>query len=83
MMNVARNATCSFLSEENEDQVSAFLAAHPAFRLVPLRKAAPHLADAVHSDNLRLTPARHETDGFFAAVLQRETLPAPPSPGGA
>ena len=75
-------ATCSFLSEENEDQVSAFLAAHPAFRLVPLRKAAPLLADAVHSDNLRLSPARHETDGFFAAVLQRETLPATPSPGG-
>jgi 16S rRNA (cytosine967-C5)-methyltransferase len=73
-------ATCSMLSEENEDQVAAFLAVHPAFRAVPLHEAAPHLTNSVHSDHLSLTPARHETDGFFAAVLQREALPAPPAP---
>lgn len=65
-------ATCSLLPEENEAQVSGFLAAHPAFRLVPLAEAAPDLAVAA-GDYLTLTPARHDTDGFFAAVLQRES----------
>lgn len=65
-------ATCSVLTEENEDQVTAFLAAQPAFRLVPLAKAAPHLAAAAPSDQLSLTPAQHGTDGFFAAILQRD-----------
>jgi 16S rRNA (cytosine967-C5)-methyltransferase len=69
-------ATCSALCEENEDQVTAFLAANPAFHLVPLREAAPHLAGVTQSDHLSLTPARHGTDGFFAAILQREALPA-------
>ncbi len=71
-------ATCSVLWEENEAQVAAFLAAHPAFRTVPLPEAAPDLAHAVTGDHLSLTPARHDTDGFFAAVLQREA--APPAP---
>ncbi|TPO17357.1 RsmB/NOP family class I SAM-dependent RNA methyltransferase, partial [Mesorhizobium sp. CU2] len=65
-------ATCSLMSEENEDQVAAFLAAHPAFRAVPLREAAPQLTTSAHPDHLSLTPARHDTDGFFAAVMQRE-----------
>lgn len=65
-------ATCSVLSEENEAQVATFLAAHPAFRVVPLHEAAPDLTGVAHADNLSLTPARHGTDGFFASVLQRE-----------
>jgi 16S rRNA (cytosine967-C5)-methyltransferase len=68
-------ATCSLLIEENEDRVAAFLSAHPGFRLVPLAEAAPHLAGL--GDQLSLTPARHETDGFFAAVLQREAPALP------
>jgi 16S rRNA (cytosine967-C5)-methyltransferase len=67
-------ATCSLLSEENEDQVTAFLARHPGFALVPLARAwsfgAPPGAAA--ADFLRLTPARDGTDGFFAAVLERQ-----------
>ncbi|MDI4662746.1 RsmB/NOP family class I SAM-dependent RNA methyltransferase [Xanthobacter autotrophicus] len=70
-------ATCSMLAEENEAQVAAFLAAHPAFHVVPLREAAPQLAESAHPDYLSLTPARHDTDGFFAAVLQREAAPSP------
>lgn len=66
-------ATCSMLHEENEEQVAAFLAAHPAFRVVTLREAAPQLTDSAHPDHLSLTPARHGTDGFFAAVMQRDT----------
>lgn len=73
-------ATCSVLCEENEDQVAAFLAAHPAFQIVPLDKAAPQLAGVAQSDHLSLTPARHQTDGFFAAILQREALPTTPGP---
>lgn len=67
------------LPEENEEQVAAFLAVHPAFRVVPLHEAAPQITNSAHSDYLSLTPARHDTDGFFAAVMQREALP----PGGA
>ena len=54
-------ATCSVLTEENEAQVAAFLAATPSFHLVPQPVG----------DFLSLTPAQHGTDGFFAAVLQR------------
>jgi len=67
-------ATCSLLPEENEDQVAAFLAAHPGFQAVPLHEAAPRLTDSAHPAYLSLTPARHDTDGFFAAVLQREAV---------
>lgn len=68
-------ATCSMLPEENEAQVEAFLAAHPTYRLVPLAEAAPDLAGHVPGDTLSLTPARHDTDGFFAAVITREQVP--------
>ena len=65
-------ATCSLLAEENEAQVSAFLVRHPDYTLLPLARAWP-LASAppVAGDVLALTPARHGTDGFFAAVLER------------
>ncbi len=69
-------ATCSLLPEENEAQVDAFLAAHPDFRVTPLREAAPQLKDSAHPDYLSLTPARHDTDGFFAAAMQREVTPS-------
>ncbi|MGR7996758.1 RsmB/NOP family class I SAM-dependent RNA methyltransferase [Xanthobacter sp. ZOL 2024] len=69
-------ATCSLLPAENEAQVAAFLAAHPAFHAVPLADAAPHLTCSAHPDYLSLTPARHGTDGFFAAVLERAAAPA-------
>ena len=51
-------ATCSLLTEENEDQVAGFLARNPAFTAVP---------DGV----LTLTPRAHHTDGFFGALLER------------
>jgi 16S rRNA (cytosine967-C5)-methyltransferase len=69
-------ATCSLLPEENEAQVQSFQAAHPEFVVVPLARAwreAGAFADPAPSqgDFLTLTPARHGTDGFFAAVLER------------
>lgn len=64
-------ATCSLLEQENEGQVSAFLIRHPEFVLVPLAQAWPLPGAAPQGDMLSLTPARHGTDGFFAAVLER------------
>ena len=67
-------ATCSLLPEENERQVEAFLAAHPDFTLVPITEA---WAETIGTDcpvagpYLRLTPAAHGTDGFFAAVMRK------------
>jgi 16S rRNA (cytosine967-C5)-methyltransferase len=65
-------ATCSLLDDENEAQVSGFLLRHPAFRVVPLAQAWPLDQPPPNSGNfLSLTPARHGTDGFFTAVLER------------
>jgi 16S rRNA (cytosine967-C5)-methyltransferase len=67
-------ATCSLLEEENEAQVSAFLARHPGFQTLQLPQAWPLASPAPNAgDFLSLTPARHGTDGFFAAVLERTT----------
>ena len=60
-------ATCSVLAEEDEDQVSAFLARQPGFRPVPVTLPGGLAADPY----LMLTPRRNGTDGFFAAVLER------------
>lgn len=81
-------ATCSLLPEENEAQVTAFLSANPAFRLTPPAEAAPELAEALADaladtpagEVLSLTPARHGTDGFFAAVLTRLDGTEAPAP---
>lgn len=65
-------ATCSLLPEENERQIENFLAAHPDFHVVPARQASdfiPELPDT--GDYLALTPHEHNTDGFFAAVMER------------
>jgi 16S rRNA (cytosine967-C5)-methyltransferase len=65
-------ATCSVLEEENEGQVRGFLQRHPEFAVVPLADAWPFETPApVSGDFLSLTPARHGTDGFFTAVLER------------
>ena len=66
-------ATCSLLADENEAQVDHFLAAHPAFSVVPLMRAWSALPGEPPQDGpyLSLTPRQHGTDGFFAAVLER------------
>ncbi len=66
--------TCSLLREENEGVVEHFLAAHPDFQLTP---ATPWLGEALAAQTtregmLRLYPHRHDTDGFFGAVLVRK-----------
>ncbi|MDQ2804527.1 MAG: RsmB/NOP family class I SAM-dependent RNA methyltransferase, partial [Pseudomonadota bacterium] len=69
-------ATCSLLTEENESQVSAFLARCPGFEVVPVANVWPFAGEF-----LALTPARHGTDGFFAAVLTKQSAPSPSGRG--
>lgn len=69
-------ATCSMLPEENDEQVAKFLDNHPEFKLVPVQKCGadiPNLPDT--GDFLSLSPAKHNTDGFFGAVMERKKDP--------
>jgi 16S rRNA (cytosine967-C5)-methyltransferase len=72
-------ATCSLLREEDEDQAEAFLAARPDFALMPAAQAwRETIGGTMPGDGpyLRLSPARHGTDGFFVAIFARRA----PSP---
>ena len=74
-------ATCSLLPEENEKQIEAFLAAHPEFHVVPVQEACGTLSSLPDTGPyLALSPAAHHTDGFFAAVMEKVTLPSQPLP---
>ncbi len=67
-------ATCSVLPAENEEQIAWFLENHPDFKVFPVPEiwqAAIGTDCPVDTPYLSLTPARHDTDGFFAAVLER------------
>lgn len=73
-------ATCSFLKAENEQQIERFLQNHPEFSLLDATECLPgDLTNAVDEDGMvHLRPDWHGTDGFFAAVMQRQA--ADPSP---
>ena len=72
--------TCSILPPENEGQVYAFTERHPHFTLLSAgeawedlygyEKPKPWSADGC---SVTLTPASAGTDGFFFAVLERQT----------
>lgn len=68
-------ATCTLLREENEGVVERLLA-NPEFSLVPLKEIiGKKLADKIADESgkyLKLLPSRHNTDGFFAAVLKKK-----------
>jgi 16S rRNA (cytosine967-C5)-methyltransferase len=67
-------ATCSLLEEENRSIVQAFLAGERQFRLCPASAVLSGQGIAVGGEPyLELWPHVHETDGFFAAVLERES----------
>lgn len=65
--------TCSLLPEENEKQVNQFLESDvgAGWRVEspPIDFAVPFEVDG--GKFLRLTPAKHNTDGFFAAILTK------------
>jgi 16S rRNA (cytosine967-C5)-methyltransferase len=68
-------ATCSLLHEENEAQAEALLAAQPGFSVVPAAQVWHETIGGVAPGGdhyLRLTPARHGTDGFFVAIFERQ-----------
>jgi 16S rRNA (cytosine967-C5)-methyltransferase len=79
-------ATCSLEPEENEDVVRA-VAARMGLRLIPMTPLIERLAAsgvltergqqnvlaAVTDNQLRTLPGTHPCDGFFAAVLERES----------
>ena len=65
-------ATCSLLPEENERQIEKFLARHGEFTIDPLDDAI-----GLGSPFMRLTPHRHKTDGFFAAILKKAGQASP------
>jgi 16S rRNA (cytosine967-C5)-methyltransferase len=65
-------ATCSLLLRENDDRVEQFLRTRADFERIDARTIIPNWPEPV----LRLSPAKHGTDGFFAAVLRRVTIPA-------
>ena len=67
-------ATCSVLAEENEDQISAFLDAHPDFEMIPIEavwRETIGTEPPAAGPGLQLSPHSHGTDGFFLAVLVR------------
>jgi 16S rRNA (cytosine967-C5)-methyltransferase len=76
--------TCSFLKEENEDRLEAFLGEHSDFSIssvleqiaasgILAEEGRPGLEQcATPEGSLRLTPDKLRADGFFVAVLTRE-----------
>lgn len=68
-------AVCSLMETEGEGQVRRFLRSHPEFSPLSVRELwATTVGGTAPEDDdpfLRLTPLRHGTDGFFAAVLER------------
>jgi len=76
-------STCSLEPKENEEVIAQVLRAEPSLRPVPATEIAavlaPHLAENVDAASLfdaagyfRTLPGAQPTDGFFAAVLQKE-----------
>ena len=71
--------TCSLLPAENEEQITAFIGRHPAFSPVPVEGVWREVIGGgcpASGEFLHLTPARHGTDGFFVAILERRASPA-------
>ena len=70
--------TCSLLPAENEAQAQSFLTRRPDFAALDLAEIWPAIIAATGGGGwpgggpyLRLTPYRHDTDGFFVAAFER------------
>lgn len=63
-------STCTVLKRENEDVVSAFLAAHGEFTTEPL--PLPDVFPKNETGMLTLIPGEYDTDGFFICRLRRK-----------
>lgn len=66
-------ATCSLLEAENEAVVGAFLAQHPEFGECGAQEILDQQEITIDcGKRLRLSPHRHGTDAFYAAVMERK-----------
>lgn len=70
-------ATCSLMTSENEGIAQEFLSAHPEFSLIPPSVILERygLERIAQKEYFQLLPQRYNTDGFFAAVFQRNSTP--------
>lgn len=64
-------ATCSILKEENEDIIVKFMLDHPNFEIIPTSTVLDNPELVSDDGYLHLLPHKHNTDGFFAALLKR------------
>ncbi|WP_110187286.1 RsmB/NOP family class I SAM-dependent RNA methyltransferase [Pokkaliibacter plantistimulans] len=66
-------ATCSLLASENQQQVQAFMDAHPEFSLVPVQSRLQQLGIKLKTTSpwLQLLPSQHGCDGLFVAILRK------------
>jgi 16S rRNA (cytosine967-C5)-methyltransferase len=65
-------ATCSILAEENEAIVDAFLADHPDFHRLSAQEVLAAQGIVIDcGEDMHLSPQKHATDAFYAAVLER------------
>ena len=72
--------TCSVLTEENSDQVSAFVGRYENFSVEKPAEVAQALGERAYlftraalisDEGLLMTPRRTDTDGFFVSLLRR------------
>ncbi len=67
-------STCTLLPEENEAVVESFLRDSPDFELASVPEAPEEVRELMDQDGiLRCFPHRHDTDGFFAARLEKRS----------
>lgn len=65
-------ATCSLLPEENQEIIEHFLSQDTRFSQLNCAKLLAQQGIPLDTgEYLQLSPALHQTDGFFAAVLER------------
>jgi len=61
------------LSDENENIAEQFLATHPDFKLLNAAEILAQQQIELDTGNyLKLLPHLHNTDGFFAAVFEKQ-----------
>ena len=65
-------ATCTFLKDENERQINAFLESHPRFSMDPLPDSIPAaFRERAGTHGLQLFAHRDGVEGFFIARMKK------------
>ena len=67
-------ATCSILRAENQEVVERFLDTQQEFKIIEVNQVLKSINLELKDQRyLELNPLTHDTDGFFACVMQRNT----------